>query len=186
MLDKRFIYRKSDKFCQDESGISTETPGPKGDKGDPGPKGDKGDPGPKGDKGDPGSKGDKGDPGSKGDKGDPGPKGDKGDPGNSTLPLIVEDLVSTSIALTPKLDTRYIFDNLSHLVLNSIPLSLTQDIVIWYKSGIASNAVSVSPTILSVPAGTSLAGEFPCKGGTIYELSISNGLICNTPFRIPV
>ena len=58
--------------------------GPKGDKGDPGVTGPKGDPGPVGPKGDAGIAGPKGDPGGPGPRGVQGDRGEKGDTGTPT------------------------------------------------------------------------------------------------------
>ena len=75
IIDKARNSRGCD---SDDTELTFNQTGPKGDRGLTGPKGDQGLPGPKGDQGLPGPKGDQGLLGPKGDQGLLGPKGDQG------------------------------------------------------------------------------------------------------------
>jgi hypothetical protein len=74
------------KCRRNETALSWNTAGPKGDPGEPGPPGPKGDPGPQGPRGPQGEAGPQGPQGPEGPSGPPGPQGPKGDRGEKGDP----------------------------------------------------------------------------------------------------
>jgi hypothetical protein len=84
---------------------------------------------------------------------------------------VVDDQVPTTQTLTPHLATRYLFGTLTSLTLASIPVSATQDIVIWFKT-------DATAWQLVVPSGTPVFGNLAdIKKNMQVEMSVVNGII---------
>lgn len=86
--------------------------------------------------------------------------------------LIVEDLVSTTITITPQDNSIYKYGTLSSLTLSSIPNS-SNPTFIYFTSG-------ATATTLSYPASTPTMGYMIPASNTSYMLSILNGKLILT------